>query len=168
MAHSRKDPILALNVISQIRQLSSDFLTDELEQMGATGLVPSHGHILGCLYQEDNLPMNQIAEKIGRRKSTLTVLANKLEQSGYIQRIGSPDDSRIKLLALTNKGRDLKTPFMSIGMRLQSKMWQDFTAEDQTQFMEFLARMESNLQQDCAACFTECPDDESAHTGNTD
>lgn len=145
MAHIRKDPILALNVISQIHQLSTDFLTNELELAGAAGLVPSHGHILGCLYFEDNLPMNRIAEKIGRRKSTLTVLANRLEQAGYIQRVASPEDSRSKLLALTDKGKGIRAAFMEIGDRLQDTVWQGFSAEEKAQTMEFLSRMERNF-----------------------
>ena len=81
-----ENPTLAPNLISRIRHGLHRFLKQELNRAGLPGMVPSHGLILGCLYSEDHLPMNRIARLIGRRKSTLTVLADKLENRGYIQR----------------------------------------------------------------------------------
>lgn len=68
MDNFRKNPEMAPNVISRIHQLSEEFLKEELEKAGIQGLVASHGHILGCLYMEDNLPMWRIAALIKRRK----------------------------------------------------------------------------------------------------
>lgn len=143
-----KNPELAPNVISRIRQLSEEFLKEELEKAGIQGLVASHGHILGCLYTEDNLPMWRIAALIKRRKSTLTVLADKLEQEGYIRRLPSPDDSRVRYLALTPKGEAARPLFLDISRRLQERFWHGFSAEEQRWAMEFLARMENNFQLD--------------------
>ena len=148
MDNFRKNPEMAPNVISRIHQLSEEFLKEELEKAGIQGLVASHGHILGCLYMEDNLPMWRIAALIKRRKSTLTVLADKLEQEGYIRRLPSPDDSRVRYLALTPKGEAARPLFLDIARRLQERFWHDFSAEEQRRTMEFLTRMENTFQPD--------------------
>lgn len=144
----RTNPELAPNVISRIHQLSEEFLKEELEKAGIPGLVASHGHILGCLYMEDNLPMWRIAALIKRRKSTLTALADKLEQEGYIRRETSADDSRVRYLALTPKGEAVRPLFLDIAKRLQERFWSGFSAEEQRRVMELLVRMENNFQPD--------------------
>lgn len=142
----RKKPEMAINVISQIRQLTQDYLKNELECAGLTGLVSSHGHILGCLYARDHLPMRSIADMIGRRKSTLTVLADKLEQEGYIQREVSPDDNRVRQISLTPKGHGTRSIFLEINDRLQRQIWQGFSPDEKLQAMNFLLRMEANVE----------------------
>lgn len=146
MDNFRKNPELVPNVVSRIHQMSEDFLKEELEKAGIPGLVASHGHILGCLYMEDNLPMWRIAQLIKRRKSTLTVLADKLEQEGYIRRAPSPGDSRVRHLSLTPRGEAARTLFMDIARRLQQRFWQGFSEEDQRRAMIYLTRMENNFQ----------------------
>lgn len=155
MDNLRETPAMAANVISRIHQLSKEFLKAELDKAGVSGLVASHGHILGCLYMEDHLPMWRIADIIKRRKSTLTVLADKLEQEGYIRRETSPDDSRVRRLSLTPKGLETKDVFMGIGDRLQECFWHGFSEEEQKQAMHFLARMEANFLAGCPPCPTE-------------
>ena len=144
----RKNPAHAPNVISRIHQLSEEFLKGELEKAGLTGMVASHGHILGCLFMEDKLPMWRIVSLIKRRKSTLTVLADKLEQEGYIRREASPADSRVRHLALTPKAEAIRPVFMDIGRRLRARFWNGFSPEEQSQFMDYLLRMENNFKTD--------------------
>lgn len=146
MDNFRKNPEMVPNVVSRIHQLSEDFLKEELEKAGITGLVASHGHILGCLYMQDNLPMWRIAELIKRRKSTLTVLADKLEQEGYIRREPSPGDSRVRHLSLAPRGEAVRPLFMDIARRLQDRFWSGFSEEEKHRTMKYLARMESNFQ----------------------
>lgn len=145
MDNFRKNPTLAPNVISRIHQLSEEFLKGELEKAGLAGMVASHGHILGCLFMEDKLPMWRIVSLIKRRKSTLTVLADKLEQEGYIRREASPADSRVRNLALTPKAEAIRPVFIDIGKRLRERFWSGFSPEEQKQFMDYLLRMEKNF-----------------------
>ncbi|MCH5276514.1 MAG: MarR family transcriptional regulator [Desulfovibrionaceae bacterium] len=148
MDRFRNNPALAPNVISRIHQLSEEFLKSELEKAGLTGMVASHGHILGCLFMEDKLPMGRIVSLIKRRKSTLTVLADKLEQEGYIRREASPADSRVRHLALTPRAEAVRPVFMDIARRLQERFWNGFSPEEQRRFMDYLLRMENNFRPD--------------------
>ena len=140
-----ENPALAPNLISRIRHGLHKFLKTALDRAGLPGLVPSHGLILGCLYTEDQLPMNRIAQLIGRRKSTLTVLADKLERRGYIQREASAEDNRVRRVSLTAKGEEARAAFENISHAMHEKLWQGFSEEEKAQTMRLLHRMSDNL-----------------------
>ncbi len=146
MFHVSPDsPTLAPNLISRIRHGLHKYLKQELDRAGLPGLVPSHGLILGCLYNEDHMPMNRIAQLIGRRKSTLTVLADKLENRGYIQREASAEDSRVKRVSLTAKGEEARESFERISRNMHESLWQGFSEEEKRQLMRLLRRMSDNI-----------------------
>lgn len=138
------DPAFALNIISKIRQNAEEFLRDSLENAGAGGLVSSHGHILGALYAEKKLSMYQIAQKIGRCKSTLTVLAQKLEQEGFISREPGEGDSRVRYISLTEKGHAFGPVFEQISHSMNTTIWDGFSEEEKKVAMEMLLRLEAN------------------------
>lgn len=150
-----ENPTLAPNLISRIRHGLHRFLKQELNRAGLPGMVPSHGLILGCLYSEDHLPMNRIARLIGRRKSTLTVLADKLENRGYIQRGASAEDNRVRQVSLTAKGEEARAAFESISRAMHERLWRGFSEEEKSQAMRLLRRMADNL----AAANSSGPDD---------
>jgi DNA-binding MarR family transcriptional regulator len=53
------------------------------------------------------LPMGSVAEVLSCDASTLTGIADRLEERNLIQRQVDPADRRVKLLALTEAGRNL-------------------------------------------------------------
>ena len=53
--------------------------------------------------------MGSVADVLSCDASTLTGIADRLEERGLIQRQIDPNDRRVKLLALTAKGRDQVT-----------------------------------------------------------
>jgi DNA-binding MarR family transcriptional regulator len=53
------------------------------------------------------LPMGSVAEILSCDASTLTGIADRLEERHLIQRRVDPTDRRVKLLALTDEGRQL-------------------------------------------------------------
>ena len=91
------------------------------------------------------MPMNRIAQLIGRRKSTLTVLADKLENRGYIQREASAEDSRVKRVSLTAKGEEARESFERISRNMHESLWQGFSEEEKRQLMRLLRRMSDNI-----------------------
>ena len=65
-----------LSLISKIHDKGNRLIIEELKRNGADGLVPSHGDILVCLYQNDKMTMKEIADKINRTRPTVTVLVD--------------------------------------------------------------------------------------------
>ena len=106
-----------LSLISKIREYGNHFIIEELKKNGAKGLVPSHGDILACLYEQNKMTMKDISEKIRRTRPTVTVLVDKLEKLGYVKRETSKEDNRYTYIVLTKKGLDFKITGKNIKRR---------------------------------------------------
>lgn len=146
------DKSTVVKSIYALRASVDNYLTEQIEKAGAKGLIVSHGNILVRLYQEDEQPMRKIAEDIGKCKSTLTVLVNKLEKAGFITRVPDKIDTRVKKLSLTEKGRDFQGEFWKISKEMNSLLWTGFTEKEQEEFLSYMERMNKNisLAQSCA------------------
>lgn len=73
--------------ISRTKDKMLHYIEKQLQKNELDDLIPSHGNILTALYENhDKLTMKQIAKTIGKDKSTITPLVNKLMDLGYIIR----------------------------------------------------------------------------------
>jgi MarR family transcriptional regulator, organic hydroperoxide resistance regulator len=117
----RTDHIIAL--LSGIRERAHALISAELERRGHPGLAPSHGAILARLYEQGALSMSVLAREIGRRKNTVTSLVRKLEAAGYVRRQEDPEDDRVTLVALTEKGEAFRADFKEVSDILLAKVW---------------------------------------------
>ncbi len=128
-----------LSLISRIHEKGNRFIIDELKKNGAIGLVPSHGDILACLYNQNRMTMKDIAAKIRRTKPTVTVLVDKLEKLGYLKREISQEDSRYTYIVLTKKGQDFMHIFEKISKDLNNMLYKNLS-EQESNILESLLR----------------------------
>lgn len=119
-----------LALVSKIHEKGNRFIIEQLKKNGADGLVPSHGDILICLYEQDKMTMKDIADKIHRTRPTVTVLVDKLEKLGYIKREISQEDSRYTYIILTKKGQDFKPIFEKISEDLNNLLYKNLTEQE--------------------------------------
>lgn len=126
-----------LSLIAKIHEKGNNFITNELKNNGAIGLVPSHGDILFCLYKNGKMTMKDIANRIHRTKPTVTVLVNKLEKLGYLKREASANDSRCTNLVLTEKGESFKEIFVKISKELNEILYKNLSKGE----MELLEKL---------------------------
>lgn len=124
--------------ISKIREEANQFIITELKEHGVEGLVPSHGDIFYHLFFEERCTMNDLAEKIHRTRPTVTILVNKLEACGYVERAKSETDGRVTYVTLTDSGRTLEPAFREISEKLNTIVYGDLSDEDATFFEELL------------------------------
>ena len=107
--------------ISRTKANMIKFIENKLKENDLTELIPTHGNILTALYESDKkLTMKEIAQKIGKDKSTVTPLVNKLIRLGYIEKEKSITDKRVTYISLTAKARDIEDRFNFISLLLIS------------------------------------------------
>ncbi|WP_343226128.1 MarR family transcriptional regulator [Paenibacillus sp. ACRRY] len=128
----------AIALIARIRDHVNKRIVQELEQHDVTGIVPSHGDILMFLYREDSLSIKMLAERVHRTQPTVTVLVNKLEKLGYVERSKSAEDSRVTLIRLTEQGRQLKPIFEQVSETIQDMVYGGMTDEQAEQLESLL------------------------------
>jgi DNA-binding MarR family transcriptional regulator len=85
----------------------------------AAGLSPVQVNALLTLVPGEALPMRSLAARLDYDASNLSVLVDRLERHGAVERRPDPSDRRVKALALTAEG-----------MRLREAFWRDLV-EDQ-------------------------------------
>lgn len=131
----------ALSLISRIRDSANKLIVSELEDHGVEGIVPSHGDILACLYQNGPVTMKDLSQYIHRTKPTVTVLVNKLVELGYVIREKDSGDNRITYIKLTEKGAGLEPVFNKISERLNEIIYAGLNETEGENFEKLLEKI---------------------------
>lgn len=132
--------------MSKIKYKMLHFIEMKLKENNLEDLIPSHGNILTALYENDEkLTMKQIAEMIGKDKSTITPLVNKLVDLGYIKKEKKELDKRVTYIILTERGKEIETKFNAISKEVSMTAYKGFSAEEKEIFLDLLKRLNKNF-----------------------
>ncbi|MDZ8117977.1 MarR family winged helix-turn-helix transcriptional regulator [Pontiella agarivorans] len=133
--------------IGRIREHAALFIEQELKKEAIHGILPAHGIVLFFLFQQNHpVAMKEIVEKAGRVKSTVTGMVNTLEHHGYVEKFQSPEDGRVMLVQLTEKGRAIRPAFENISARMLEKLYGDMPQTDREKLIELLSQVLGNLK----------------------
>ncbi|HVT71289.1 MAG TPA: MarR family winged helix-turn-helix transcriptional regulator [Trebonia sp.] len=77
----------------------------------AVGLSPAQVTALLTLVPGEAVPMRSLAARLDYDASNLSVLIDRLERRGAVERRTDPGDRRVKALALTPEGERLRAAF---------------------------------------------------------
>ncbi|MBN2395362.1 MAG: MarR family transcriptional regulator [Candidatus Atribacteria bacterium] len=94
---------------------ASRLITREYQPLLAKlGITYPQYLVLMVLWENDSLPVNDIARRLILNTNTITPLLKRMEQQGLINRIRSKKDERMVLVQLTEKGEGLKVIALQI------------------------------------------------------
>ena len=136
---SQKDDTFSLMAAAN-RQVNG-YISDCLNRAGAGNLAPSHGDIFNLLFSEGDVRMGEIAEKIERDPSTVTVLVNKLKRLGYVDVYRDEFDRRVTKVRLTKKGEGFKSIFQGVTNDLAHIQERVFSEQERKTLKEMLEKM---------------------------
>ena len=134
-----------ISMISRIRQKINGVIISELSKQGIEGIVVSHGDILYALFQKKRMTMAEIAGKIGKDKSTVTALVNKLVFCGYVSKERDTEDARVIYVELTVKGRELEPLFEEISQKVLKVFYTDISDAEKEELFRLLSKVEKNF-----------------------
>jgi DNA-binding MarR family transcriptional regulator len=86
------------------------------------GLTYPQYLVLMILWEEDGLPVNDIAKKLILNTNTITPLLKRMEKEGIIRRKRSGEDERKVMVQLTEKGRALQEEAARIPEQLAARL----------------------------------------------
>lgn len=78
--------------------------------------------VLMILWENDCLPVNDIAKKLILNTNTITPLLKRMEKDGIIRRKRSGEDERKVIVQLTGKGRELQEEAALIPEQLAARL----------------------------------------------
>ncbi|MBU1296660.1 MAG: MarR family winged helix-turn-helix transcriptional regulator [Gammaproteobacteria bacterium] len=107
----------------------------------------SHIRSLKCINKIEKCSAKDIADRLSLDKSQITRVLKELVQSGYVEKIRSPDNHRSQLLSLTMDGAELLTKITMLERTATENMTQNLTEQQIEDFTRISEIMVSNLDQ---------------------
>jgi len=124
------------------------FIEKKLSAKELDELIPSHGNVLTALYENGGmLTMKEIAQIIGKDKSTVTPLVEKLLSLGYVEKEKSQRDKRITHIKLTQKGREIESKYDEISRDVNDTAYRNFSQEEKEIFLKLLKKLYDNFSE---------------------
>jgi len=133
-------------LISQIKQIQGRIFERLLNEAGIGEFTGAQGRILYVLWQEDDLPIVELARRTGLAKTTLTSMLDRMEKQGHVSRNADPQDRRQIRITLTEKARALNDAYNRISARMNEIFYAGFSDEEILAFERSLDRILQNLR----------------------
>ena len=135
---------MIVSLISRIKENADRFILSELAARNIKDLKPVHGDLLLALFTHEAPTMKELTNLVGRTKSTVTTLVEKLVRLGYVSRTKDTADSRVFRVSLTPEGRALKPHLAEISRRLIDQVYKDLPMADRSQLTRALKKILEN------------------------
>ncbi len=132
-------------LIGKIKQIQGRVFEKLLFFHGIDQFNGAQGRILFVLWDHDDIPISELADKTGLAKTTLTSMLDRLEASGHVQRVFDPGDRRRVNIRLTETARGLKGSYDAVSRHMSEIFYEDFTDEEIAVFEDSLVRILRNL-----------------------
>lgn len=91
----------------QILRAFQKIRAKELKYINASGLSMNQFEVLEVLYHRGDLQIGAITKLIESTPGNVTVVVKNLLRDGLIEALPSPEDSRVRIVSITEKGREL-------------------------------------------------------------
>lgn len=109
-------------------------------------LYPGQPPLLFQLYRHDGMSQRELADKLRITPATLTVMLNRMEKTGLVERKPDERDQRISRVYITDRGRSVHDEAKQVLKTLETQCFAGFTAEEKVLLRRFLLHMYENLK----------------------
>lgn len=106
----------------------------------AAGLGESEFRVLEVLLHRGPLPVNTIGPKVDLTPASISEAVDRLYGKGYVSRVESPEDRRVRIVSLTPKGKALIVPAFAKRAAALKKVFSEFSAGELQQLEAAMKR----------------------------
>lgn len=92
------------------------------------------------------ITQKQLADKMSLKEPTVVRLLDKMETIGWVIRVNSENDKRIKLLSLTDKGKKIEADMLYVAEKFRNDVISNITSEELENYKIVLNKMLSNIK----------------------
>jgi DNA-binding MarR family transcriptional regulator len=132
-------------LMAKIRQVSERIFARILKEYRIDRINPAQGRILFVLWQQDGIPIRQLAKRTQLSKSTLTSMLDRLEKAGHVTRVRSIKDRREILIKRTQKDKQLERIYSEVSQQMTQVFYAGFSPAEIERFEKNLERILNNL-----------------------
>lgn len=91
----------------QILRAFQKIRAKELKYINASGLSMNQFEVLEVLYHRGDLQVGALTKLIASTPGNVTVVVKNLTRDGLVQTLPSPEDSRVRIVSITEAGKSL-------------------------------------------------------------
>lgn len=135
----------SLLALSGVYHIKERLFSRLLRRHGMEKLSPAQGRILMALWEQDDIPVRQLAGLTSLDKSTLSLSLSRMEQFGIVHRSGDESDRRIVRVKLTEHGRAYRHACAAAMSDLTEILFRDVSPEERAIFLKVLDQMFANV-----------------------
>lgn len=135
-------------LISQIKQIQGRVFARLLTEAGIDEFNGAQGRILYVLWQEDNLPIVELAARTGLAKTTLTGMLDRMESLGHIERRYDSEDRRQIRIRLTKSARRLEKKYRQVSDEMSRLFYKGFSEKEILELDSQLEKVLKNLEEE--------------------
>lgn len=140
--------------------------------MEQDGITPQRMYLLGTLYEYGPMMMSGLKDRLGVTATNITAHVDALEREGLVERVHHPSDRRVTIVALTPKAEGSLEKLCLPFMNRVSEIFDEFTPEEQKNFLSYLLRMravlvEHKILDAKSRSFGSTPEEELLPSGNS-
>jgi len=132
-------------LIAKIHHLSGRIFAKKLKEYKLDEINPAQGRILFALWQKDGIAIQELSKKTSLKKSTLTSMLDRLEETGYLERIPSKEDRRKMIIKRTEKDKKLQEVYLQVSKEMTTLFYKGLTEKEIDRGEDFLIRILDNL-----------------------
>ncbi len=132
-------------LIAKIHHLSGRILARKLKEYKLEEINPAQGRILFALWQKDGIAIQELSKKTSLKKSTLTSMLDRLEDTGHLVRTPSKEDRRSIIVKLTEKNKKLQNVYIQISKEMTELFYKGFSKKEIDNFEALLIKICNNL-----------------------
>ena len=135
----------SLLALSGVYHIKERLFSRLLRRHGMENLSPAQSRILMALWEQDDIPVRQLAGLTSLDKSTLSLSLSRMEQFGIVQRTGDAFDRRVVRVKLTEHGKTYRQACTAAMKELTAILYRDIDAEDLKVFLRVLDQIFENV-----------------------
>ncbi|NVJ53809.1 MAG: MarR family transcriptional regulator [Campylobacteraceae bacterium] len=130
-------------LVANIRNLLKNRLEKDLKEYSVS---PTESIIIRRLCEKDNLTQKELAKDTYFQQSSLTLIIDKLEKKGMVERRAKKNDRRAYLVCITKEGKKLEQILKDTSRKVEEEALKGVDKETKEQLIEILKNIHSNLK----------------------
>ena len=105
------------------------------------GLGESDFRVLEVLLHKGPMPVNTIGPKVDLNPGSVSVAVDRLYKKGFVSRVESSSDRRVRTVSLTEQGREMFVPLFRRHAALIKRAFQDVSSDELKQLEGVLKKI---------------------------
>ena len=101
-------------------------------------VTPIQAMVLFLLQKKDGASLTELSQGLMLENPTVTGLTDRLEKLGYVKRLDHPNDRRVYLVHLTEKGKKVASKALPIVKELNEEIKKGYSKEEIENFEKVL------------------------------